>query len=60
MKFLQSKFEDYIKENKNENLHTEFENIFQEMNKIDNLLNIIFYGPPGIGKYTQALKYIEL
>ena len=42
MKFLQSKFEDYIKENKNENLHTELENIFQQTNKIDNLLNVIF------------------
>jgi hypothetical protein len=60
MKFLQSKFEDYIKENKNENLHTELENIFQQTNKIDNLLNVIFYGPTGTGKYTQALKYIEL
>uniref|UniRef100_A0A6C0C5K0 ATPase AAA-type core domain-containing protein n=1 Tax=viral metagenome TaxID=1070528 RepID=A0A6C0C5K0_9ZZZZ len=60
MKFLQSRFEDYlIAKNKN-NLHSELENIYNNPeNGIDNKRNLIFYGPPGTGKYTQVLNYIR-
>jgi hypothetical protein len=60
MKFLQTKFEDYIKESNINNLHTELEDVFSKKNNLKNSLNMIFYGPSGTGKYTQALKYIEM
>ena len=59
MKFLQTKFEDYIIENKKNNLHNELNDILKKDKKLENMPNIIFYGPPGTGKYTQALKYIK-
>ena len=59
MKFLQTKFEDYIIENNKNNLHNELNSIFKKEKKLENMPNIIFYGPPGTGKYTQALKYIQ-
>ena len=59
MKFLQTKFEDYIIEVEKHNLHNELENIIEKNKKIENMPNIIFYGPPGTGKYTQSLNYIK-
>ena len=60
MKFLQTKFEEYVIENENKNLHTELEGIFSKnTNDLESKSNLIFYGPEGTGKYTQALKYIK-
>ena len=59
MKFLQTKFEDYIIANKKKNLHVELENTFSNNFKdVEFKSNLIYYGPPGTGKYTQALNYI--
>ena len=55
MKFLSTKFEEYINEIERYNLH---DKKCEEINKMDNN-NIIFYGPPGIGKYSQTLNYIK-
>jgi len=58
VKYYETRFEEYILVNNKKNLHP-------ELNKIDTLQhdnqnhNIILYGPPGVGKYTQALKYIK-
>jgi len=61
MKNNETLFEDYIHSNKNYNFHPKNELIFKKFPKnILNLKNIIFYGPPGIGKYTQALKCIKM
>jgi len=60
MKFLQSRFEEYIAANEKYNLHAELEGIYNY--KTPNLKqkrNLIFYGPTGTGKYTQVLKYIK-
>jgi hypothetical protein len=60
MKFLESHFEDYIQENKKFDLHKELTNIYTDMSKnLEQQNNIIFYGPKGCGKYTQALSYIK-
>ncbi len=53
-KFFESNFDEYI--NKKNNLHPELESKLCNVNT-DN--NIIFYGPIGTGKYTQALNYIK-
>ena len=60
MKFLESHFEDYIKEQNKYNLHKELTKVYEDMS--DNLNyhnNLIFYGPKGCGKYTQTLSYIK-
>jgi len=62
MKFFESRFEDYIEKNINYNLHPKLDKIFNKfpkINNISNLKNIIFYGPKGVGKYTQMLKFIK-
>ena len=60
MKFLETHFEEYINSSKQINLHPKLEKVFSKFpNKIINLHNIIFYGPGGIGKYTQMLNSIK-
>jgi hypothetical protein len=50
---MNNKFDDYIKQVENHDLH--------EYITKDKIINehIILYGPSGIGKYSQALKYIK-
>ena len=61
MKFLETHFDDYIVSNHNEPLHPKIEKIFKSSlpEKIENLKNIILYGPKGVGKYTQMLAAIK-
>ena len=60
MKFFETNFNEYINTSNNENLHPNFnKSISQFPNTIENLKNIVFYGPPGIGKYTQVLRCIK-
>ena len=55
MKYLSSKFEDYINECNRFNLHSDLKKHL--VNK--EYKNIILYGASGVGKYTQALDYIK-
>ena len=50
---MNNKFDDYIKQLENHDLH--------EYITKDKIINehIILYGPSGIGKYSQTLKYIK-
>lgn len=50
---MNNKFDDYIKQVEHYDLHPHIDK--------DKFINehIILYGPSGIGKYTQALKYIK-
>lgn len=51
MKFYESNFDDYVKAVNNYNLHPgSLTSIIQ---------NKIYYGPSGVGKYSQALHYIS-
>jgi hypothetical protein len=60
MKFLETHFDDYIVSNKKCSLHPKLNKLYESFpSKIDNLKNIIFYGPKGVGKYTQALSCIK-
>jgi hypothetical protein len=60
MKFYESHFEEYIIESKRINLHPKLEKLYSKFPKeINNLRNLIFYGPSGVGKYTQMLKSIK-
>ena len=55
MKFLNTHYDEYII-NKSNNLH---DHIKYNNVEIENLNNIILYGPPGCGKYTQCINLIK-
>ena len=60
MKFLETHFEEYINTITNENLHPKLEKIFNRFpGSLDKLGNLIFYGPSGVGKYSQMLHAIK-
>jgi DNA polymerase III delta prime subunit len=60
MKFYETHFEEYLNENKKMNLHPKLDKIYEKLPPlIHQLKNILFYGPSGIGKYTQVLKCIK-
>ena len=60
MKFLETHFDDYIISNKKCSLHPDLNKLYESFpSKVENLKNIIFYGPKGVGKYTQALSFIK-
>lgn len=60
MKYYENNFEEYIQTNKNNDLHPKLDKKKRNLPKnIHDLKNIIFYGPDGVGKYTQMLKFIK-
>ena len=60
MKYLSSRFEEYVSECNSSNLHEELNEITTILNrKLKKQNNLIFYGPSGTGKYTQALYYLQ-
>lgn len=60
MRYFETTFYEYLEENKIYNLHKNYENLIQKLpDTLQNLNNLIIYGPSGIGKYTQALKIIS-
>jgi len=60
MKFLESHFEEYINEVGRINLHPKLEKCYSQFpDTLDKLGNLIFYGPSGVGKYSQMLYSIK-
>jgi hypothetical protein len=60
MKFLETHFEEYINEVSKYNLHPKLEKCYSYFpNTLDKLGNLIFYGPSGVGKYSQMLYSIK-
>jgi hypothetical protein len=60
MKFYETHFEEYINENNRQNLHPKLDKIYEKFPlQLQNLKNLIFFGPNGTGKYTQMLKSIK-
>ncbi len=60
MKFYETHFEEYINTNQKMNMHPKLNKIYNKFpNEINKLKNVIFYGPSGIGKYTQMLSSIK-
>jgi len=60
MKFQETHYEDYLISNQKNDLHPKLNKIFDKFpNKIKELRNLIFFGPSGVGKYTQVLKVIK-
>ena len=60
MKFLESHFEEYTNEVSKFNLHTKLEKCYKRFpNVLEKIGNLIFYGPSGVGKYSQMLYLIK-
>ena len=59
MKFLETKFEDYVNSCSKENLHPELQSFFKNTSIQSNNMHLIAYGPSGVGKYSQVLHYIQ-
>jgi len=61
MKFLETHFEEYIRSVDKVNLHPSLKknSDIYFPNDIQNLRHLIFYGPSGVGKYSQALYHIK-
>ena len=59
MKFYETHFEEYIKTYESNPLQENIINTTNTTNTIDELNNLIIYGPPGVGKYTQTLSLIK-
>ena len=60
MKQTENHYIDYINEVKKKSLHPKIKKKYGELPRdIINIPNVIFYGPPGIGKYSQVLYFLE-
>jgi len=56
MKFYETHFEDYIKAVNHFNIHSDIE---YNITNITEFNNLIMYGSPGIGKYSQTLHLLK-
>ena len=60
MKYFETRFEDYIKVNEKTNIHPSLQNLYKLFpDELGDLKHMIFYGPAGVGKYTQVLSSIK-
>jgi len=60
MKFLDSHFDEYIQSINKVSLHPIITKKLQSFpSNLNNLRNVIFYGPSGVGKYSQILNCIK-
>ncbi len=60
MKFYDTHFEEYIMSTQKNKLHPKIDKMYNKFPKSFHCLkNLIFYGPSGIGKYTQMLCAIK-
>ena len=58
MKLLEDHFDEYLTANKRFNLHPSLLRLYSKTPK-HKMSNVIFYGPSGVGKYTQMLVAIK-
>lgn len=59
MKNYDTHFDDYLYNEKNQSLHPKLCKLYDSFpDDIKNLKNLIFYGPKGVGKYTQMIRSI--
>jgi len=60
MKFLETHFDEYTNEVLKQNLHPKLEKYWSKFpDTLDKFGNLIFYGPSGVGKYSQMLHSIK-
>ena len=60
MKYYETQYEDYLRSSARYDIHPELAEPLARMPQcVQECPSVIFYGPPGAGKYTQALRLIE-
>jgi hypothetical protein len=60
MKYYESHYEEYVQSSKQKDIHPELQEVRDGMPKsINQLANLIVYGPSGSGKYTQVIRLLE-
>jgi hypothetical protein len=60
MNYLENTFHKYVESVEKNNIHPELENMINNYSdNIEEFSNTIFYGPSGVGKYSQILKLIS-
>ena len=60
IKFHETHFEEYLNTCQKEDLHPKLAKVFKKFpSQLKELKNLIFFGPGGVGKYTQCLKSIR-
>lgn len=60
MKLMQTHFDEYLVCLNKKNLHPKIDNMYNSFpTKLENLSNLLFYGPKGVGKYSQCLSLIS-
>ena len=60
MKYYETGFDEYISALQNYNIHPELKDEICNLPSEPSLFpNMILYGPPGAGKYSQALSIIQ-
>ena len=60
MKFYETHFEEYVYSVEKYNLHKELEEKYEKFPKtLNEMKNIIVYGAPGVGKYSQILYFLK-
>jgi Cdc6-like AAA superfamily ATPase len=60
MKFYEDHFVDYVSRVDEGTLHSKLCKEYDKLpDSIDDLNNMIFYGPDGVGKYSQSLNFIK-
>ena len=60
MKFYDTHFDDYIASNSAISLHPKLNKAYESFPPdLHDLKNMVFYGPKGVGKYTQMLAAIK-
>ena len=59
MKFYETTFDEYLQQVNNWNLHPELQLLNNALpSTIEHFPNLIFYGPSGVGKYSQMIHFI--
>ncbi len=60
MKFYDTHFDEYLEKIEKYNLHEKYKQYYNNFpESLSKMKNLIFYGPAGIGKYSQMLYYIK-
>jgi len=60
MKFFETRFDEYVLACDIYNFHPKLKTMIDKFpDQFEDLKNIIIYGPPGVGKYTQSLNIVS-
>jgi hypothetical protein len=60
VKYYETHFTEYLRAVNLHNLHPELDGVWEALPpRLDQLGNLILYGPPGSGKYTQFLRIVD-